>query len=451
MLTSTLICMTHSLNTKIRFISLICCLVLFACKREPNNIGLNLIGSANDINLAFDTSINLVAYTVQMDSIETKNFSVYGLGKINDPDMGVTRADLVFQYNLPNNSFSWGGANSFDSLILQLRFADLNAFYGDLNQVHTLKVYELNEDLSFDSSYYHSRKFNHNHTEIGSWTGKFNLNDTSIIKLGSQTFYLPPHIRIKMNDAFAQKLIQAEAAGNFSSTSNFKKAFKGLMVVDETDLGNNTGGIAYIRLNSNVSALTAYYKDSLEADFPIIGGSEVAANAVSHYSAPANFLQKSFVGTHRDSLAVQSLFGTKVRIELADLLNKFGNKKIAINGAEMVFTVLGDNGGFKLPERLQLVASDTSGYNIFTKDLAFESSAYYGGVLYGGKEYRFNIARHMQYLLDEYKSGKNMDKLTGLFLFIPVNNPFTAARLMLDGKKDSGKIKLKLTYSVLKN
>jgi hypothetical protein len=71
--------------------------------------------------------------------------------------------------------------------------------------------------------------------------------------------------------------------------------------------------------------------------------------------------------------------------------------------------------------------------------------------LYAGKEYRFNIARHLQYLLDSNRSGKNMQKLSGLFLFIPVNNPFTAARIMLDGKKDSGKIKLKLTYTVLKN
>ncbi len=443
--------MIHSLSTKIKFIFLVGCLALFACKREPNTIGANLIGSSNNLGLVFDTTVNMVAYTVKMDSIETKNFSVYGLGKINDPDMGITRSDLVFQYNLPNNSFTWGGTTNFDSLVLQLRFADLNAFYGDLNQVHTLKVYELNEDLSIDSSYYHSRKYVINNTEIGSWTGKFNLTDTTTIKLGSQTFYLPPHIRIQMSNTFAQKLIQAEAAGSFTSTTNFKKAFKGFVVIDETDLATNKGGIAYIRLNSNVSALTAYYKDSLEADFPIIGGSEVAANAISHVASPLNLLQESFAGSHRDSLAVQSLFGTKIRIELPDLINKFGDKKIAINGAEMVFTVLGDNGGFQLPERLQLVASDTLGYNIFTKDLAYESAAYYGGGLYAGKEYRFNIARHMQYLLDEYKTGKDIHKLTGLFLFIPVNNPFTAARIMLDGKKDSGKIKLKLTYTVLKD
>ena len=443
--------MIHSLSNKIKFIFFIVCLALFACKREPNTIGANLIGSSNNLGLVFDTSVSLVAYTVRMDSIETKNFSVYGLGKINDPDMGITAADIVFQYNLPNNSFTWGGANSFDSLILQLRFADLNAFYGDLNQVHTLKVYELNEDLNADSNYYHSRKYAINNTEIGSWTGKFNLTDTTTIKLGTQTFYLAPHIRINMTKAFEQKLIQAEANGSLTSTTNFKKAFKGFVVVDETALNANKGGIAYIRLNSNVSSLTAYYKDSLEADFPIIGGSEVAANAISHTSTPINLLQESFKGSHRDSLAVQSLFGTKIRIELPDFLNKFGDTPIAINGAEMVFTVLGDNGGFKLPERLQLVASDTLGYNIFTKDLAFESAAYYGGVLYAGKEYRFNIARHLQYLLDSNRSGKNMQKLSGLFLFIPVNNPFTAARIMLDGKKDSGKIKLKLTYTVLKN
>ncbi len=399
----------------------------------------------------YDTTLHLNAYTVKMDSIETKNFSVYGLGKINDPDMGTTHAKLVFQYNLPNNSFTWGGASSFDSLVLQLRFADLSAHYGDLDQVHTLKVYELDEDLSFDSNYYHNRKYPYNNLEVGTWTGKFNLTDTTEIILGSKTFYLPPHIRINLNAAFAQKLIQAETAGSFSSTSNFKKAFKGFLVVDESNLGANKGGIAYIRLNSNVTALTAYYKDTLAADFPVIAGSEIAANAIEHSNLPVNFLQASFTGSHRDSLAVQSLFGTKIRLDLIDLIDSLGDKKIAINGAEIIFTVLGDNAGFPLPERLQLVASDTLGYNIFTKDLAYEAAAYYGGTLYAGKEYRFNIARHIQYLLSEYKSGKDLKKLSGLFLFIPVNNPFTAARIMLDGKKDSGKIKLKLTYTVLRD
>ena len=443
--------MIPCLSTKIKLLFLICCIGFFSCKREPNAIGTNLIGSASNLGLVFDTTLHLNAYTVKMDSIETKNFTVFGLGKINDPDMGTTNASIVFQYNLPNNSFTWGGATSFDSLVLQLRFADLNAFYGDINQIHTLKVYELNEDLSFDSSYYHRRNYQYNKSEVGTWTGKFNLTDTSEIKLGSNTFYLPPHIRINLNSTYAQKLIQAETAGNFSSTSNFKKAFKGFIVVDETNLGSNKGGVSYIRLNSNVTALTAYYKDSLAADFPVIAGSEIAANAVEHSNLPANFLQQSFVGSHRDSLAIQSLFGTKIRIDLVDLLDSLGSKKVAINGAEILFSVLGDNAGFALPERLQLVASDTSGFNIFTKDLAFEGATYYGGSLYAGREYRFNIARHIQYLLSEYKSGKDLKKLTGLFLFIPVNNPFTAARVLLDGKKDNGKIKLKLTYTVLKN
>jgi len=451
MLIFTSICMIPCLSTKIKLLFLICCIGFFSCKREPNAIGTNLIGSASNLGLVFDTTLQLNAYTVKMDSIETKNFTVFGLGKINDPDMGTTNASIVFQYNLPNNSFTWAGATSFDSLVLQLRFADLNAFYGDINQVHTLKVYELSEDLSFDSSYYHSRNYQYSKSEVGAWTGKFNLTDTSEIKLGSNTFYLPPHIRINLNSSYAQKLIQAETAGNFTSTSNFKKAFKGFIVVDETNLGSNKGGVSYIRLNSNVTALTAYYKDSLAADFPVIAGSEIAANAVEHSNLPANFLQQSFVGSHRDSLAIQSLFGTKIRIDLVDLLDSLGSKKVAINGAEILFSVLGDNAGFALPERLQLVASDTSGFNIFTKDLAFEGATYYGGSLYAGREYRFNIARHIQYLLSEYKSGKDLKKLTGLFLFIPVNNPFTAARVLLDGKKDNGKIKLKLTYTVLKN
>ena len=444
--------MTHCFSdkTKLFLFVLFISIGISSCKKDLDSIGSGLIGVRNGFKTDFDTTMDLVAYTVKMDTIKTNNFSVYALGKIQDPLLGTTQADLVFQYGLPSNSLTWEGATKLDSAVLQLRFRDLDALYGDPEQIHTLKVYQLDENLSVDSSYYSNRKYLTKSIEVGSWTGKFNLKDTLKVKLGSKTTILPPHIRIRMNSVYEDLLFGGEARGDFASTTTFKSAFKGFLVVDETNLAGGTGAISYIRLSTDIAALTAYYKDTLAADFRVIPGNEVSANKISFLNRPSNQIQEPFKGFHRDSLFVQGLAGTKIRIELPNSFFQ-NNQNKAINGAEIVFSVLEgtDNSPFTLPTKLQLVGSDSLGANIFIKDLAFESSSYYGGGYNSSyKQYRFNIARHMQYLLNEYKSNRNVNY--GLYLLVPVDNPFTAARVVLDSRKNLGKIRLKLTTTSVK-
>jgi hypothetical protein len=445
--------MTHCFNarTKLFLLGLIIFSVaISSCKKDLDSLGSSLIGVRNGFQTDFDTTMDLVAYTVKMDTIKTNSLSTYALGILQDPHMGTTQADLIFQYGLPANSFTWEGATKLDSAVLQLRFKDLDALYGDPDAIHTLKVYQLDESLSTDSSYFSNRTFAKKSSEMGTWTGKFNLKDTLSLKLGSETFILPPHIRIKLNNTFETLLYGAETRGEFASTTAFKSAFKGFVIVDESNITSGNGGICYIRLSSDVTALTAYYKDTLAADFPVIPGNEVTANSFRNFNQPNNFLQQAFHGTHRDSLFVQPLGGTKVRIEIPEKYLKDNINK-AINGAEIVFNVLeGTNDSkFTLPTKLQLVGSDSMGSNIFIKDLAFESSAYYGGTYNSSyKQYRFNIARHMQYLLNEYKANRNVNY--GLYLLVPVDNPFTASRVVLDSRKNLGKIRLKLTTTSVK-
>lgn len=444
--------MTHcfSAKTKLFLFVILFSIGFTSCKKDLDSIGSGLIGVRNGFKTEFDTTMDLVAYTVKMDTVRTNSFSAYGLGKIQDPLMGTTQADLIFQYDLPTNAFTWEGASKLDSVVLQLRFKDLDALYGDPDQVHTLKVYQLDENLSVDSNYYSNRVFQTKSNEVGSWTGKFNLKDTLNLKLGSETFVLAPHIRIKMNSTFEDLLFGGEARGDFVSTSTFKSAFKGFVVVDETNLGGSTGGIVYIRTSSDITALTAYYKDSLAADFPVIPGNEVTANSLKHNNRPSGFIQSNFQGVHRDSLYVQGLAGTKVKIELPNSFFR-DNQNKAINGAEIVFSVLEgtDDSKFSVPTKLQLVGSDSLGANIFIKDLALESASYYGGAYNSSyKQYRFNIARHIQYLMNEYKANRNVNY--GLYLLVPVDNPFTAARVVLDSRKNLGKIRLKLTTTSVK-
>lgn len=454
--------MTLCFNAKTKyFLPILCLLIGFgSCKKDTQSVGAEFVGARNQFNTIFDTTIVLNAYTVQMDSVVTSRLTAVALGNLNDPFLGISKASLVTQYGLPGNQFTWGTATKLDSLVLQLRFRQgtltdgtvLPDYYGNKDAIHTLKVYALKEDLSLDSTYYSTRKYKTDGVEIGSFTGKYNFTDSITISLGQDKVVIPPHIRVPLNSTFAKALFDGEANGNFSDETKFKAAYKGIVVVDESNYASGEGAIVYLKLTSDVSAITAYYSDSLAADFPIIGGlrgTEAAYNYYEHLNQPADLKQAIFQGSHRDTGYLQPLTGTKLRVELPNLFTALSNPRIAINGAEILFTpMVGTyNSTYNLPASISLVGSDSLGRNIFLKDQVFESSLYYGGTL-SSNLYRFNIVRHLQNLLDQNKKGYNYNY--GMNLIVRADDPLTAQRVILDTRKNSGTFKLKLTYTVTK-
>lgn len=445
--------MIACLSSKIKTVALP--LILFSailsCKQEIGTVGADFIAIRNGFETSLD-SININAYTVKMDSIPTHRMGTnYSLGSVNDVNFGINKSDLVYQVSLPVNQFTWGGATKLDSVIMRLRLkSDVN-YYGNKNAVRTFKIYQLNEDLSYDSIYFSNRKYLAKATEVGSFTGKINVTDSSKITLGSRTITLPPHIAIPFNETFKTLLFGAEARSEFINVTSFKSAFKGFVVVDESVDAANDGVIFYLNPYSLNSALYAYYNDSMQAEFYISENNEVVYNYYEQKNVPNSIRQAAFQGAHRDTGYLQSLGGLKLRVELPEIFAQLSNRNLAIQGATITFSVLenSDNGFYSVPSRLFLTGSDSLGVNIFLKDQFFEGDAYYGGYYNSiNKTYSFNIARHLQYLLNEYKLNRNVNY--GMNLIIPANNPFFAGRLMLDTRKNASKLKLKLTYTVVK-
>jgi len=431
-----------------------------SCKKDTESVGADFVSARNQFNTQFDTTIDLKAYSVQMDSVATSRLTAMAFGVINDPILGVSRADIITQFGLPGNEFSWGGVSKLDSVILQLRFRSsllsdgtaLEDYYGNKDFVHTLKVYLLKEDINLDSAYYSTRQYQTDGIEMGSFTGKYNFTDSVTINLGTEKVIIPPHIRISMNSTFNQFLFNGEQNGYFTNDTKFKETYKGLVVVDESLPANSNGAIVYIKLTSDVTALTAFYGDSLAVDFPIFGGvsgNEAGYNYYEHSNVPANLLQGIMTGNHRDTGYIQPLTGSKLRIEMPNLFAALNNPKTILNGAELVFTPLMGtyNSPYTLPPTLSLIGSDSLGRNTFLRDQIFESSTYYGGKL-SNNQYTFRIVRHLQFLLDEYKKGSNYNY--GMNLIVRADDPVTAQRIILDTRKNSGTFKLKLTYTVIK-
>lgn len=426
----------------------------------------NFVGARNGFETKYDTLIDLKAYTVQLDSSVTSNLSAFAIGAIYDPVFGITQASLITQIGLPGvSNFHWGDTSikQLDSVVLQLRFRNqqmfdgtyLNDYYGDKNAVHTLNVYKITEDLSWDSSYFSRRNFVKENTPVGSWTGKFNFTDSTKISLDSPVFVLPPHIRITMNNSFRDELYNAEKDGFFVDAKAFKNKFKGFAIIDETNLMANSGAIVFVKLNSDVTSLTAYHGSTYH-DFTINPGYEASYNHYAHKLVPADLLQNlnfplsDCKGQHHDTGYVQSLGGSKLRIEFPNLFTYFSNPKLVLNGAEIVFTVLAgsSNTMFTIPKSMLLFGSDSLGRYTPTLD-AYESATYYGGLFNTNyNQYRFKIARHLQFLLDQYKKGNNFNY--GMNLILSPASPVSADRVLIDTRKNSGTFKLKLTYTVIK-
>jgi hypothetical protein len=125
------------------------------------------------------------------------------------------------------------------------------------------------------------------------------------------------------------------------------------------------------------------------------------------------------------------------------------DKKIALNGAEILFTPLAGsfNDTYTLPSSISLVGSDSAGRNIFLKDQFSESGLYYGGTLVNNR-YKFNIVRHLQNILNESKA-QNGFKDYGMNLIIRADDPVSAQRIIFDTRRNNGTFKLKLTYTVI--
>lgn len=458
---------------KINKLSFIGFLFLFltqtSCKKDIDTAGYNIIGQGKDLNVIYTDTFSVEAYTVQMDTLITHRQSYYMLGAMNDIDFGITKAHIITQFNLPGgaSSFTFGGATAkIDSVVLQLPFATSTSYYGNISRMQEIKVLRLTDTLSFDSVYYCTRvpKFfdDPNYTTV--WSNKFNFTDSLKFKLGSTTETIVPHVRIKMNDNYKDLFKNLDVNSKLNS-NDFKKQFNGLYIKSTTDPMSNEGAISYINLYANSTntqaGIAVYYNDSLKVVFPINYGAESRYNQFEHSNLPPNRIQalvpkdstKVSKGIPQDISYIQGAGGTKIRLNLPtifELLKKYPN--VLINGAELVVPIVNgsDAGNYATPSQLFLTSSDSLGRNtyLFQKDLLIEAVNYSGGGFLGGrKEYRFNFARTIAYLYDQYKQGRNVNY--GFNIVVPADNPVSAARAIINTKKGSG-IKLNLTYTVTK-
>ncbi|MEW6467837.1 MAG: DUF4270 domain-containing protein [Bacteroidota bacterium] len=412
---------------------------LSSCKKDDPGIGLDLV-SGDQLHVRFSDTTSLVTHTIAEDSQVTTGLSSYQVGHYDDPVFGRTVASVYSQLLLPSSNVSFGTAPVLDSIVLTLA---AKSYYGT-NDPITFRVYEITEGLSSDSSYFSNSTLAFNPTPLADYSLVPNTADS--VQIGSTM--LAPHIRIPLSASFGNYLLSASTS-NYTDNTAFTSFLKGLYITAAPAPTSGNRAIYSLHMSSTVSGLTLYYTESsTPKSFQFTFNGAVRFNHYTHdYSTatPAIAAQLASAWDVQSSqVFIQGLIGLRTKINLPYIGNYLDSGTVAINKAELIIkastTALNDN--YPAPANLILVATGSDSSEVIIPDL-LEGSSYFGGVYDAtNKEYRFNIARYIQGLMNGTIENH------GLYLVIQ-GRSINANRVVLEGgdTTNPSHMRLKLTYT----
>jgi hypothetical protein len=405
--------------------------VLSACKKDAYKIGLDLLPPSDTLNVLKTDTCSVVAYSVFQDSCRTDKSGTLLLGSLMDPVFGNTTASMYTQFRLTGDLVDFGLNPVLDSLVLMMRYS---GSYGDTNTLQNVKVYELNEDLTYDSTYYSDRHPSTYGTLLANKTFAPKPTD-SVIVYGVKWM---PHLRINLNqfsNYLGNKLISAPSSA-LTTNQAFLTFFKGLAV--ETTPVYDKGALLSFNTAGTDSKLVLYYhnstEDSLSLDMQI--NSQCAYfNRIGHRNyidADPEFKQQVMnhdTSLGRNKIYVQGLAGVWTKIKLPYIKDFEKGQHIAINDALLIMKNYETDTTLSPPVQLILMKRDTAG--TFTNIIDVnEGTSYFGGLYYEKERiYKFRITRHIQQIL--------MGTTENLDLYLMVANPSTSSlntrRVILNG------------------
>ncbi len=420
-------------------------LISFSSCKDPDELGLEVQPTSDQLSVLKSDSATLFTRTVKEDSLPSKGVSLQLLGSYTDAVFGRSDASFYTQALLGLAFSNVSDTLIPDSLVLSLAYA---GHYGDTSTTQTVHVYQLTESILSDTGYYTTKTFSDSAVDLAnSFTFIPKPSDSVLVGSSNQAAQL----RIPLSISKASEFLSFDHRTAFSDNSNWINFFKGLYI--KTDPVLSGGTISYFDLYSSYSKLTLYFKKSsdlatpLSYDFSLY--SAIRVNHQEHtYNGTAtdvgHQLQDSMF---RDSLNyIQAMAGVKTKITFPYLKHFTDSGKIVVNKAELEITVQDQSTTtFDAPSKLLLVGIDSLGTSYLITDY-FESVSYYGGsYTSSNRTYKFNIARHLQGILD----GRISD--SGLYLLVSGAVVQANRVIISSGKNSSYPMKLHLFYTKLPN
>lgn len=421
--------------------------LLFAACKDPEGIGLDVLPDNEQMPIAWVDTFTIEARTVRVDSVRTSGRGTYVVGDFGDPIFGRVQSQLFTQFKLNAEPGPFSLDDELDSVVLNLAYSGSYGRIDKLRGTHTFGVFEIEDDLVEDSTYY-SDDFvqNVSTTPLAVKTFKPDL----LNNIGTLRDTIGPSFRVRLDDQLGQRIL---ASSNLSSNDVFSDEFKGLNIRSlSTAMPSDFGSLLYFNLESASSRLELYYhnnaenEDSLVYWFDIDNRNAIYTNVTHEFSIDIQNALDENQNVGDEKLYIQSLAGTRIRAYFPHLrqLNELGN--IAINKAELVLPVNEDElDDFATPTILSVNNINAGDSALVIVD-SFEPDgiSYYGGAYDSdNKEYVFNIARHLQSILNEPDE-------TDYGIYITSLNAVDARRAVFNGPEHPTRpMKLRMTYTII--
>ncbi|MFH0761814.1 MAG: DUF4270 family protein [Bacteroidota bacterium] len=407
-------------------------LMATACNNSEE-VGLNLTSINERFRYRIDSSAVITATTLRQDSLTSEKRTASLLGCMNDPVFGRSTAHLLTQLRLSSNDVDFGESPVLDSAMFLLKY---QSWYGDTTTRQDVRIYELSKDLYYDSTYYSNMDIN-----------GFYDPASPIATFSYQPFPSQDSVLIRLSDSFGQKILEVDTSCLTDNTA-WLTFFRGLYL--EAQPVEQGGSIISYNFSGGSSRITLYYhnseNDSLSYEV-IINTNCTWVNLFNH-----DYSKSSIEPLINDSLYdhpevyLQCMSGTRayLNITLPDTIQSLVNSGVAVNRAELVFTLADDptSSSFTAPSSLRVFNARTDLTNEYIEDLAL-GDEYYGGTLDSTSgTYSFNIGRHIQTVIHP-DTAQRIDN-NGLLLVLS-DERISAGRLIL--KNGPRAMKLIITYT----
>jgi hypothetical protein len=407
---------------------LILFVVIFACKKKDHPLGTDVQPESDALNSVFSDSAKVYFHTIRYDSARSYADQFKYLGSNQDALFGRTDASIFTNFSLPDNvsNVSFGDDAVLDSCQMFLTFTQ--SFVGDTTNTLTYNVYQLQDVLDPNAHYYMFNKAN-------PLTSTLSVNSTPICTVkarlsSSQGFYT---IKLPINYYYAAAILNNPQY--LVDNPTFQNAYKGFYITSKTTALNPStpGALMKIDLDNPVSGVYMYYHNGSSSAaktpktyrFSFKSSNAARFNKVDYdpTSGATNNLEQQLNGdTAKGAVNVflKGVGGTKGVLRFPYIRNYADSFHISVSRAEVILrvdqTFSTTPGEYDAPYQISLVAIDSLKREIFVKDQYYAGPIQFGGTYDSdNKIYVFNIARHMQDIMD--------GKIRNFGFYVVVANP----------------------------
>ena len=310
--------------SRILFLFLFISVALISCKKKEYQLGSDLIDQNSLLEGTSVDTFDILSYSIIEDSIISDNASNVLLGSYNDPLFGAFSSSFYTQLRLASADPNFADPSTIviDSFVIGLEYL---GYYGELDD-QTFEVYQLDESLSIDSTYYSFNTLSHNGVNlVPAEHAVITPKPLDPTVIGEDS--LASQLRIYLDTNLARTLINEATDENstvFSSNEEFLDYFKGLYITTNNSMQMQGEGAAlYFDINDPSSKATIYFhQDTVATSYDLIINSECAdftnVQINNTGSAADQVVQDSTLG---NNAFYAQAFGTRAALSIPGLQN----------------------------------------------------------------------------------------------------------------------------------